>query len=457
MIRFVVLVGLLALWLQPSLVIAGFEQQEHKLESARQIELKLGESYYLTLSSENAQRDYESLDLSGLAEFFVLDDSAQTSQRIRLRLTPIQVGNFTQPGLVAGDLHVPAMEFKVLPNPEVAIQWQKSADKIYQNQAVSWQISVELQDVGLPVRLVENAAKNLIINPQAISQNINKLNKTKGLKFVQAEIFPKAGRHNLQLPAVEVQTRRGDKWLFYPAPQQVEVLPIPSYLPAKMPAGNFAISLHRPVLIKRGDLQTVNLNIKAINHNYLPNLAQSLQISTDEQQIEWLTAKVLNQQQLGLQGLLVEQQLQLPIRVHRLGFGKFAAFSFQYLDPVTGKLAKIDLPATVYLALPAWLIYLGVGFLLALVLALFIAGFKYIKIAWYNCVLRLNLWRATRPVEIWVAYRNWGKDRGFAAYQTHQAWLQSYQQKFGATDKFTSLASLMQQLERQIYMPKADV
>lgn len=431
--------------LQPDLVVA--KEQANQASKVQQIELQLGESYYLTLQGENLAESYQQLDFSQLKQHFYFDDSAQTSYRIRIKLTPFQAGEFVQPGLVAGSLQVPALHFKVKENPLVAIDWQVSANKIYQNQAVSWLAKVKVLDKALPSKLSKSEQPNVFFEETALSQKIDSSFKLEA--FAQAEKFPVAGKFQASLPSIQVTSRRGERWEFYPAPEIIEVLPIPSYLPLNLPVGEFELQFNRKKIYFTNQLASFDLQIKAINSGNLPDLRKSLQIETET--IEWLTANRETKQQIMQPGLVVEQKLQQPLRILHSGFGQLPELKFNYLDPKTGKLMQIVLPASSYFALPKWLAYLLGLLALMLLITAIILVYPWLRIGFFNAKLKLDLALARTPQASWKAYRSWGKYRGLQNYQTNQAWLESYQQKFG--QEFAE-KGLLNQLEQQIYQPK---
>ena len=407
------------------------------LSAWAQTSLILGESLTLNLRSAQTHQDYAKLDLAPLKAHFHLDDSAQTSDRIRLKLTPYQVGRFQIPHLQSGDLVIEAQTIEVRPNPQVKIDWGAPSEQAYQGQWLSWNIQVELTDAGLPVGLLPSSNPDVLLSETPVQQQIAE-NKT--ARFVQAQHFAQLGIQLAVSPQLFVQNRQGTRWQFFAPPHRVEVQALPSYLPADIGVGHFALNIERPWFYISGELNRMTLFIQATQANYLPDVRGLLQSSEG---IEWLNPQREMMQDLQAPGLVMTQTIVQPYRMLNSGWGEFAEVRLNVLNPQTGKLEVVKIESQPYLVLPKWLAWtLGVLFgLFALVLAYWLGW--AIKIGFYRLRLVWQLKQAKTPQAVWQAYQTWGQARGLGTPQTHQAWLSAYQARFGDNAKlqkrFTAL------------------
>lgn len=419
-----------------------------------QTQLMLGESFTLNLHSKQTHQDYQKLDLTPLKAHFALDDSTQTSDRIRLRLTPYQAGRFTIPHLESGELVIPAQTIEVIPNPLVEIDWGAPESRAYQNQWLSWKIQVELQDAGLPVRLQTRLSQAIQLDENPVEQQIT---QQKSALFIQAQRLESLGEQTLISPEILVQNRQGGRWQFFAPPTRVVVQAIPSYLPADLGLGHFELSAQRPFFNLTGELNRLQVKLKVMDGNYLPDLRPMIQTS---QAIEWLNPQrtleqtIENASSQSSPGLVMTQTIVQPYRIKHSGLGQFNQLRLNVLNPVTGKLEVLELAPQYYLALPKW-----AAWLLGLVIFILAMGLVYwlgrgVLIVVYRLRLSWQLKRAHHPAEIWQAYQSWGRARGLGTPQTHQAWLSAYQQRFGRN---TKLIQHFNALDQQLYRTKSNL
>ena len=405
--------------------VAVFLLSFASLSAWAQTSLILGESVTLNLRSAQTHQDYAKLDLSPLKADFHLDDSAQTSDRIRLKLTPYKVGTFQIPHLQSGDLVIESQTIEVLPNPQVKIDWGTPREQAYQGQWLSWKIRVELADAGLPVSLRASPHSSVLVSETPLDQQIG---QSKIARFVQAQQFTELGEHQAESPDILVQNRQGTRWQFFAPQHQVEVKALPSYLPADIGVGHYELQVERPWFYITGELNRMQLIMQATDANYLSDVRGLLQTGEG---IEWLNPQRELRQTLQAPGLVMLQTIDQPYRILNSGWGEFAELRLNVLNPQSGKLEVVKLEAQPYIAMPKWLAWI-LGVLLGLLALVVVYGLgQVIKIAFYRLRLLWQLKQAKTPQAVWQAYQTWGQARGLGTPQTHQAWLSAYQAGFG--------------------------
>lgn len=403
--------------------------------------LMLGDSLTINLRSDDTFDDYKKLDLTPLKPHFQIDDSAQTSDRIRLRLTPKQAGQIKIPQIISGGLSIPAQTLKVEPNDLVNIEWQVPRRHLWQGEWAVWQAKVKVTDPGLPVEMegLQNSA--IRFSAQPIQQT---LDDSRTAEFVLVQKLANT-ETELTPPVIRVQNRQGLRWQFFAPENNYQIQPLPSYVPPQMPVGKFSWQVDRPFWNRTGALENIELTLSGINASRLPDLRDQL-ASGDG--INWLMAQTSTTETLGLEGRSETQVLSQPYRVTASGWGYYDEIRLQYINPETGKLVDLIQPAELYIALPTWLYWLGYALLLVVGFWLLMVLVRLGKIGFYRVRRDRALARTDDAWTRWQIYQTWGQARGLGLTQTHQAWLSAYEARFG---KNSALRAEFEQLDRQLY------
>ncbi len=426
------LITLASFWF--SLLLAGGALAQNQ-------NLILGESFTINLRSDDTFGDYKKLDLIALKRYFELDDSAQTSNRIRLRLTPKQVGDIEIPLITSGGLSIPAQTIKVKPNELVNIEWQLPRSNLWQGEWAVWRAKVTVSDPGLPVEMEGQQNEGIVFSTQPIQQT---LDEQRTAEFVQVQ---KLSGSNIQLnpPVVRVQNRQGLRWQFFAPETEYQIQSIPSYLPPSMPVGEFRWQVKRPFWNRTGALSNIEIEIVGLNASRRPDLRDQL---ASGEGISWLTAQRSTNENLSLNGRSEIQILRQPYRINSTGWGYYDEIRVQYIDPKTGKLADLIQPAEFYIALPAWVYWLAYGVLIMVGFWMAIRLVRIVKVSFYRFRRDRALAQTTDPLARWQIYQIWGQARGLGQPQTHQAWLSAYEAKFGMN---SALRAEFEHLDRQLY------
>ncbi|MBE0493540.1 MAG: hypothetical protein IBX48_04285 [Thiomicrospira sp.] len=403
--------------------------------------LMLGESLNINLRSDDTFGDYKKLDLTPLKTHFKLDDSSQTSDRIRLVLTPKQAGQIEIPQISSGGLTIPAQILNVKPNEQVNIEWQLPRSILWQGEWAVWRAKVTVKDAGLPVAMEALDTPDILYSAQALAQTLDN-QRTAEFVLVQrlANTSPK-----LTPPVIRVQNRQGLRWQFFAPENDYQIQPLPSYVPAQIPVGEFSWLVNRPLWNRTGALETIELTLSGMNASRLPDLGDRM---TSGEGINWLTAQTSTTENLGLEGRTETQTLNQPYRIMSSGWGYYPEIRLQYIDPETGKLVDLIQPAELYIALPAWLYWVGYVVLMFVGIGLLMVSIKFGKIGFYRVRRDRALAHTTDALARWQIYQAWGQARGLGLPQTHQAWLDAYESKFGIN---SALRAEFEDLDRQLY------
>lgn len=403
--------------------------------------LMLGESLTLNLRSDDTFGDYKNLDLTPLKTQFQIDDSAQTSDRIRLRLTPKQPGQIEIPQISSGGLRIPAQTLNVEPNELVNIEWQRPRSQLWQGEWAVWQAKVEVSDPGLPVEMEGLEHPDIRFSEQAIQQTIED-HRTAEFVFVQ-----RLANTNTKLnpPVIRVQNRQGLRWQFFAPEKDYQIQSLPSYVPPQMPVGEFNWQVNRPLWNSTGALESIDIKLTGLNASRLPDLRDQL---TRDEAINWLTPQTSKTEALGLNGRTETQTLRQPYRISESGWGYYDEIRVQYIDPKTGKLMDLVQPAELYIALPSWVYWIAYAVLMLAGIWVVMGLFRISKIGFYRLRRDRALAHTTDALERWQIYQAWGQARALGLTQTHQAWLEAYESKFGIN---SALRAEFEDLDRQLY------
>lgn len=408
--------------------------------------LLLGESFTISLTSPNLQQDYQTLDLNDLKRDFYIDDSAQSSARIRLRLTPYHPGTFIIPALESGEISIEAQTLEVRENPDVEIEWSTLPNQAWQGQRLSQTAQVRLQNADLPVQMRADEREEVIYSAQPIQQTLSQ--RTFVYAYEAKIEQAKTSDFTVPQPYVQVQNRQGGRWLFYAPPHHLSVMLLPHYLPADIAVGNFSLKIERPFFHQRGELYYQTLTLEGHKTARLPQL-EAWFSSMNQPGIETLHPQSTPRSELTDAGLVMQQTLVQPYRINQLntpfGFGHWPDVQLNVFDPNTGKLTKLVIPAQAYWVAPASVYYL------VWLIGLLIAGWtgwqlaQKIRLGWLWLKWQWQLNQARTPLQQWQAYQHWAQSRGLGHCATQQAWLNSYQQKFGQNAKHQHALQIISQ------------
>lgn len=435
----------------------------------------LGEKITLSMQGPTVFRDFERLDMDALREHFAIYEVDTESDLIRLRLYPLGVGQFQIKAQRLGVIRIPDTTIEVKPNPHVAIEWKTPNKQAYPSQQLSWNAQVTVDDPanlvsyearktdGWQSEVAEKPLKDAILSDQ---QKMVLLAANYHLDSSQD--FFNDSRKSAWLvasPTVIVKNTSNRRWLFFDRLLNMEVSPLPSFLPITQSVGKIEFSASSVGFGQQtGDLAHWIWHLRGLgmNQTSLNNVAYQLisQIGHDPK-IEWLTESRQGSQSITEQGLMSELTVSVPYRILDSGPFKLPGLQLRYFDPQSGKLQTRMIAAQSGLAVPPWSIWLlqWVGLLLLL--------FSMFAVLWLLKQLFIN-WRLRRAISEaddarqictaiwqWQSQQAWSGSRsesnmkswpvGVGSLAQFSDW---YQQRFAADSE---LDQLVEQLNRWLY------
>ncbi|WEJ62775.1 hypothetical protein [Thiomicrorhabdus lithotrophica] len=385
--------------------------------------VQLGEPVTLVIEGEQLAKSVVKIDWSVFTQDFVIDDINQGSNLLRVRLYPLKTGQFTIKAQAAGAIKIPETIVSVEENPGVQVDWSSPQAVLYSQQQAIWQADVKVSN---PAFLIELQSREEQEN-QGVVVHLFKENLM--ASYEMPTVF-EAQVLTLSSPVIEVKNTTNRRWKFFDYPQEVQLQPLPSFLPVSVAVGQLEWEI-KPLkhFYQNGELDywQWQLNGHGLTGDYLKAVAYQLvsQLQHSEE-VSWLSESMSLEQTFDEHGMLSKLQVQVPYRINQPGLVTFPELVLRVFNPQTGKVKQQTFNQSMALVMPAWIVWVVQWIALLLVLfGLFLVLFL-IKQAWYNQKLVKAIRHALSPQDIWFAMQTW---------QNHQAWHQTP----SAVDKSTSI------------------
>jgi len=403
--------------------------------SVQPTKITQGEKVTLTIKGENLASSFEKIDWSQFNKHFVIYDVDSGFDRIKIKLYPITHGIFNLSAQKAGLIKLPNISIEVLPNPDVSIDWHRPELNLYAQQNTLWKATVWVKNSANKITFEQRHStlnQEIITHFQTLpvhnkphtlltsGQSQPDQSKGKTQTFVASyEVKPWSNTQSKELrlhsPAVVIKNPSNQRWYFFDKPIITLAQPLPSFLPMTVAVGQVEWEMvPMSVWQETGALNHWTWQIKGtgLTEAYMNNLAHQLmnQIKHNPA-IEWLSDSRDLTTDYTTQGLQTTLQLRLPYRINQMGFVDFPDLKLDFFNPLTGKLESIIQPSHTKLAIPTWVIWLGLWLLLlAGIFVLFFAGLS-LKQAWLNRRLRKAIRLAKNVNELWQSMLNWRQDQ----------------------------------------------
>ena len=380
--------------------------------------ITLGERVTLTLKGDAALRDFEKLDLTELKKHFAINEIDASSDQIRLRLYPITPGQLTLPEMKAGTIYIPSTQIEVKPNLEVTITWQPPKSKVYVSQNLVWNVDVQLKNEANQARLKlrETDPWQVQVTEQPIIETLD-AEQVKTASFVANYHYNNVNDARLtksfviQSPAVVVKNTSNRRWLFFDQPHQVNIEPLPQFLPVNVPVGKVQLTTAHPGFFKRThDLNywVWHLTGQGVDGFVLQNVAHQLIAQmAHNKHLEWMSESRDLQTSLQQDGLKTRLTVRLPYRILQPGLLDLPALQLGYFDVNTGKFITQNKPSKTLFALPIWLFWVVQWLGLMFGLGVLFAVLWQITQAWLNWQLQLAIKQAGNPQQLIEAMFEW--------------------------------------------------
>jgi len=419
--------------------------------SLSKTKLMLGESLILVVTGKNVENDFMHVDKPGIKKHFEIYNVEGDSERMRLVLYPRKAGVWVFPALNSGGIHSKPIKVTVTKNPEVEVTWHQPPTQVYQNQVITWQASVHLNNSANTATLTAHPHFNHKVKhwvpKRPVQETTSIMGKTQHLML--ADATDQLGRIKLRSPVISVKNETSRAWLFFDEIKWIQVKPLPSYLPVGTPIGKISL---KPTEGTSFWTETGRLNrwqLTQIGQNILPTKLPSLipQLGSSTA-IEWLapvTQQKIQWHASGLQGVKI---IDIPYRINHFGFYQLPSIRMTYFDPQAGILKDTLLPAQYGFSVPAWLLTLLklIGF--AWVIFVVVVIFKLIKWMWLKRQLKNAILASESPLALWEVLKAWQVKINPKAnpIKTIAQWQESLKSQNVSHETFQLAQSLNQQL-----------
>ncbi len=439
--------------------------------SIKPTQLMLGESITVTIVGEHRANLFEELDWGLFEKNFVLYDIDRDSERIKVKLYPLQSGSLHIKGQTAGRMVLPDIDIKVTPNPEVSVSWfgpntaenatSNSANpaSFYFHQQMTWKAEVQVNDTAHKVTYEQRASsinrsvttylqalpvdsQTSIFGESKDSQADQSSTKTETLvASYEVKDWPSSAptlAHKkvlLHSPVVVVKNRSNKRWYFFDKPSRAVLKQLPNFLPITVAVGTIGWQ-NEPVnrLQTVGDLNywTWQLQGKGLTKETMNSVAHQLvaQIGHNPQ-IEWLSDSREMTLNFTTEGLQSNLNLRLPYRVIQPGLVTLPTLQLRYFNPHSEKLEVILHSEATVLALPAWIVWIGQWLLLLLSVFIVFIGLLTVKQAWLNWRLQHVIKQADSVDVLWQGLLDWRQNQSYQAWSVLK-WPKNLVQKMGS-------------------------
>ncbi len=407
---------------------SSYVQVQEDYQKLAQVEVRLrpnkvqlGDSVTFVVKGEHIKGSISKIDLAVFSKDFVIDDVQQQSDLLRVKMYPLRSGDFILAGQQAGNLHIPEFHVQVTENPQVSVQWQSPKPVLYSQQIVSWRASVQVQDSTFKVLYnTQQHNKNQDIEVSLAEQSVSRAELDSGAihQLVAAYAMPgylKAERKTLYSPVVEVKNFSNKRWKFFDASKQIQIKPLPSFLPLSASVGVIDWQVEpNGWVYQAGKLHywKWHLSVENLSVDYLKSAAYQLlgQLANAEN-IHFLSESMESEQDFNEQGMVSSLEINIPYRVESAGWTHFPELSLRYFDPNSGRVEQLRTDGHLAFGLPSWLIWILQWLVLTVALVSLFALLLLIKQSWQNRRFKLAIKQALREenagAAVWRSMLEW--------------------------------------------------
>ncbi|WP_319558207.1 hypothetical protein [Thiomicrorhabdus sp.] len=379
--------------------------------------LMMGEPVKMVLKSDHLQALIQRFNWQEIEDQFAVEVVSESEKVLRLHLYPYRAGPLLLHEQKFANFHLPETEIFVRPNPEVDIQWQAPAERVYEGQNALWKAKVKLLNPAYRAEFAAYQGGLQFVNLSQIEVQLPQENFLVGSG--QAAVFSAAyhWREDLQSgsepsiklfsPQLAVLHQAIQPWKFFDRPRKVSIQPLPSFLPSSVWIGDLQW-YQQPLgrLVTKGDL--LHLRWRLSSQQIDPQtLQQGLQLQLDAQRntesIEWFSPSYRSEYRDGVGSLLVEW----PLRFRESGSESLPQMYLTYFDPDSGKLERIASEEQRFWVLPFWSWFV-IDFLLGLfalstIVLLWVGLYFWLQKKW----LLHRIGRAESVEALWALLKTW--------------------------------------------------
>lgn len=349
------------------------------------------------------------IDIAGLRQFFYIDDK-ETRQRQQdngdqlwtWRLYPYATGRWQIPAIQVGTE-------RSLPVPVEVIDAidPKTQHRIQVEHMLSTRRPWARQQFTLITRLTTQADLRRFTQSRPQIPRLDFLpldtvteQQAQTYQYTSALVITahSAGRYNLNLPPLSVIRDGVVTHRFYSPPQEIDVRPLPVYLPATVPVAKLRlVSMPENVFAFTDHLRRLNFKLEAVGNADLNTLALDSRLK-NTQSLRFYPATISTQRNKAATSEGVSQYISVsvPYKANQQGRLPVAGWQLSYFDPQDSQLHKLDIRMPAVYAVNVWLFSIVV-----LLVALF-AGYLFYRLGVrvYCFIQRLRYIRQARQLLI---------------------------------------------------------
>ena len=397
---------LLLLWgLVPSLVPATRVHAATGLQvRVSSLQVELGKPLLVEVTTREHRVSLTDLDLSGLADWFVVAeketivDKATGTQQLHLRLYPLAMGEAQIPVFHLDTLHSDAIPVTVTAamDPKatapIRVETQVSTETPWQREQVLLRMDIIAPAAILKLRSEPGQLHGIrLVALQHTATPVEIAGRALTRHTLRWALFAEtAGHRQLRLPPVAYVRDGVTTHRFYFPALDLQVRPLPVYVPPTMPVGQLAVlAPPLPRLSFRGELMNWQVTVtgQGLPATWLPD------ISAPEATpgMTFYTARVQHREDENGDGLKGSAVFRIPLKFTASGLLRSPELVVQYFDPRSATLRRLILPARQHVVIPRWLFYIMV------VLAL-PSGYRFLRMLVAHLRARWRLLRRYRVI-----------------------------------------------------------
>ena len=331
-----------------------------------------GKPVNVTITAENINQSIEQLNLSGIKQNFHIKQKQYsqdgTQHRLQLTLLPRIQGNLAIPVLSLGGVSSVLKTIKVssgkIKGEAIKLKMTQSFKNVWQRQQLLITLEVETNDQFANLetqRPIIPGFKTILLDAGRSWKQVKGVKKT--ILRTGWALYPLAhGIKTLELPAVTYHLGGVKKRSYYLPLIRLEVKKLPPYIPPTLPVGKVTMEyqVDAATILNNNSLAFINLSLKSseVIPQWYPAVLRQIASNASMKLYPVDSQRNLNKNDNGIQSEVLHH---IPFELNSNGWHKLPVFSFQYFDPKSGRLIKVNSPVIKQLSLSvSWLVLIGI-------------------------------------------------------------------------------------------------
>lgn len=331
--------------------------------------LELGKALNLVLSTSNKNASFDKLDLSPLAQDFVIKeigdavlDNKTGLTTITIRLYPRAMGDKRIPALSLAGVSSAAVPVTVTPaiDPKtkevITLAFEYTRQPLWVKQ--QWLMKARLLsgEKFIVLDTEEIKIRNFSIYPLDKSRKISDKPDVFRHELGWAMFSTRAGEYDIQLPAIRYYRDGVNTHRFYPPTVSLKIQLLPSYVPGTIPVGKLRLIDNESKKLLHVVNQLYERRFQLVADGIvLSDLPDMQMLTTDTDNVVYYPASEDQQQNTSETGIVSRITYTVPFVTQQSGLIKLPLTRLQYFDPDTGKIQSVSPLATTRLTLNLWL------------------------------------------------------------------------------------------------------